>query len=458
MNLAPRPRHRSNSFTKTQGNSIGNIEPTNLNDIEQVLRGDNILRGNKAYRRSAPIQQNDTIPRAVGKYVLRTTIGEGSHSIYKLAAPANEPSKKLACKVIEKMKCSAEPSFQNLFEKEMRTLSQLQNPFIINLIDFMSDNHRYYVFFEYCPRTLLDVLLKSGPLSELNAARLFKQIIQGVKYIHDSNIVHRDLKLENILISTDYNTELKSGPSSPVNSSPVSSFNSPSLFKAGSASMIPPPSTSNIIGIPKISSFLYSKSINMEENDGLVSTPCGSPNYASPETLSGKPYDAKISDMWSLGVILYTMVVGSLPWTAKQAPAMFDQIKKGQYKIPSHISEKCKNLISSLLCVNVTKRIKIDQVLNHPFIKMAKYPKYLTPNGVPLSYSSSLPASPVSLLEKSVFDLQSSSPELAEVEIENEDPSLSPKGNKIEPRKKRAHIPRPKRASTSVAINVNNYL
>lgn len=455
--LSPQPRHRSNSFNKTQRNSISSTEQPSLNNIDEMLKGDNILRGKKANRRSIPVSPDEMIPRTIEKYVLRTTIGEGMHSIYKLASPATEPSKKLACKVIEKKKCSAEPTIQNAVEKELNTLSKLNNPFIVNLIDCLSDNHRYYIFFDYCPKTLLDILLKSGPLTELNASRIFKQIVQGVKYIHDSMIVHRDLKLENILISNDYDTDIKSSPSSPSSSSPLSSLGSSNLYKSGNIN-----SPSNIIGIPKISNFSFSKCINDQENDGLVSTPCGSPNYASPETLSGKPYDGKISDLWSLGVILYTMVVGDLPWTAKQRPKMFDQIRKGQYKIPSNLSENCKNLISSLLCVDVSKRIKMDKLINHPFLKAVKYPKFLTQNGVPLSYStkSLTLAIILSLPEKVQIGLGSSSSSdlILTDEAGNESSILSPKCGKVDQKKRKAMIPKPKRSVTSMTINANNYI
>ena len=451
--LSPHPRHRSNSFHKSQRNSLSNNEPLPLNDIDEMLKGNNILRGRKAKRRSVPVSPDETIPRTIGKYVLRTTIGEGAHSIYKLASPATEPSKKLACKIIEKKKCAAEPSIQTIFEKELNMLSKLHNPFIINLVDYLTDNHRYYLFFEYCPRTLLDILLKSGPLNEINASRIFKQIVQGVKYIHDSMIVHRDLKLENILISTDYDTDIKSGPSSPANGSPISSLNNSGLYKSGnSISSLNP---KDIIGIPKISNFMFSKCINTQENDGLVLTPCGSPNYASPETLSGKPYDGKISDLWSLGVILYTMVVGDLPWTAKQRPMMFDQIRKGKYKIPSNLSESCKNLISSLLCVDASKRIKMDQIINHPFLKSVKYPKFLTSNGVPLSYTPTPLISSILLtLPEKAQNGQDSELILTD-EAGNDNLMASPKTGQ---KKRKAMIPRPKRAATSMNINVNNYI
>lgn len=119
----------------------------------------------------------------------------------------------------------------------------------------------------------------------------------------------------------------------------------------------------------KISDFGLSKFVG---NSGIVETPCGSPCYASPECLSGHGYDGRISDVWSIGVIMFAMVTGQLPWTKRNQTQLFNQIRKGDYKIPSFLSEECKDLIRRLMTVDVSQRITIEEALNHPWFKNHK--------------------------------------------------------------------------------------
>lgn len=155
----------------------------------------------------------------------------------------------------------------------------------------------------------------------------------AIKYIHSLNVAHRDIKLENILI--DQTGHIK-----------ISDFGLSKLFDSNS--------------------------------DGLTSTPCGSLCFASPECLSGEPYDAKKSDLWSCGVILYAMATGLMPWTEKQIGKLFEQIKKGEFMIPPFISDNCADLIRRLMTVDVDKRITEEEVLNHPFLKDVVVPKEVT--------------------------------------------------------------------------------
>lgn len=110
------------------------------------------------------------------------------------------------------------------------------------------------------------------------------------------------------------------------------------------------------------------------KDNWLTKTPCGSPYYLSPECISGLPYDAAKSDLWSCGVILYVITTGCLPWTKRDKPDLFNQIKKGDFQTPSNISECCSNLISRLMTIDVEQRITIEQALNHPFLINVDFP------------------------------------------------------------------------------------
>ena len=118
-------------------------------------------------------------------------------------------------------------------------------------------------------------------------------------------------------------------------------------------------------------------------SNGLVNTPCGSPCYASPECLSGRQYNGKTNDVWSCGVILFAMVTGQLPWTKRNQNQLFDQIRKGEYKIPSFVSPECASFIKGLLKVDNTKRLTIEKALKHPWLESTT-----SINFTPVEYNS----------------------------------------------------------------------
>ncbi|KAI5529944.1 serine/threonine kinase family [Trichomonas vaginalis G3] len=143
-----------------------------------------------------------------------------------------------------------------------------------------------------CPNgELFKYIIENKKLGEENAKIIFKEIVAGLAYVHSLNIAHRDLKPENILLSE----------------------------------------TNHI----KITDFGFSRYVG---ENGWVKTSCGSPCYASPECISGEQYDGIKSDMWSIGVILFAMVTGMLPWTKRNKNALFKQIQQAKYRMPQNIS------------------------------------------------------------------------------------------------------------------------
>ena len=174
---------------------------------------------------------------------------------------------------------------------------------------------------EFCPKgELFQYIVERKKLSEDEAKNLILQVMDAVKYLHSIGVLHRDLKPENILMDQSFHI--------------------------------------------KISDFGLSKFVG---KSSIVNTPCGSPCYASPECISGKPYNGKTNDVWSVGVILYAMVTGQLPWTKRNQAQLFEQIKKGEYTIPHHVSKTCGDLIKKLLTVDCKKRITLDKAMAHPW-------------------------------------------------------------------------------------------
>ncbi|OHS98397.1 CAMK family protein kinase [Tritrichomonas foetus] len=269
------------------------------------------------------MSQSVIAPTKIGPYSLRGTIGEGAFSIVKLVYH-EEKCEYYACKIVPKMRIM-KGNLHDQFESEIRINQQLHHPGIVRIVDVLKDNFNYYVVLEFCSNgDLFQCIIDRSKLSEIDSKRYIVQILETLKYIHQVGVAHRDLKPENILIDQN--------------------------------------------GLLKLSDFGLSKFVNC---DGLVSTPCGSPCYASPECIIGKPYDGKKNDVWSVGVIVYAMLTAQLPWTKRNKKQLFEQIVKGDYKIPAFLSDEATSFIKGMMCVDANQRITIEESLNHPFLHEA---------------------------------------------------------------------------------------
>lgn len=260
-------------------------------------------------------------PPRLGPYQFRGVIGEGAFSVVKLVL--HTISKQYyACKIVPRDRITS-TSLEERFEVEIRINQQLHHPGVVQIVDLLRDELNYYIFMEFCPNgDFFQFIVDRQRISEKEAAGFMRQVFEALKFVHSLGIAHRDLKPENLLL--DSSDRLK------------------------------------------ISDFGLSKFVG---SSGLVNTPCGSPCYASPECLSGKPYNGCKSDIWSCGVILFAALTGQLPWTKRNQQQLFNQIKSGDYVVPSFLSPECTEFIQGLMCVDSNKRLTIDQALNHPFLK-----------------------------------------------------------------------------------------
>ncbi len=163
-------------------------------------------------------------------------------------------------------------------------------------------------------------------LGEKEALIFFHQIVSGLDYIHKLNISHRDLKPENLLIDSKRNL--------------------------------------------KIVDFGLS---NIYKDDELLKTPCGSPCYAPPEMIAGKVYSGRISDIWSLGVILFVMICGYLPFDEDNNYFLYKKILEGKFEYPNFISESAKDLISNILITDPNRRFTLEQIKLHPWFNKMKF-------------------------------------------------------------------------------------
>ena len=276
------------------------------------------------------------IPNKIGAYRMRAVVGDGAFSVVKLVYN-EETQTYYACKIVPRSQINTK-ALQDRFELEIRINQQLHHPGIVKLFDLLSDENNFYVIMEFCQSgELFQYIVDRGPLSEQDARPFVRQILECLEYIHRQNVTHRDLQPENLLLDQ--------------------------------------------LGRVKLSDFGLSRFLG---KDGLVETPCGSPCYASPECISGAPYDGKTTDVWSVGVILYAMLTGQLPWTKRNQAQLFAQIKRGEYTIPEYLTEPCRSFISGLMTVDNRKRLTIQQAYAHEWLSGVpqQYPEYEAPTRI----------------------------------------------------------------------------
>ncbi|OHS92834.1 CAMK family protein kinase [Tritrichomonas foetus] len=219
---------------------------------------------------------------------------------------------------------------ESRFENEIRILQKLDHPNITVLFDMLKDTVNYYVIMELCSTgTLFDYIIEHRKMPEDDGKYVFKQIMTTLKYMQSEGIAHRDIKPENILIDDKLHI--------------------------------------------KFIDFGFS---DVQIQNHLMRTRCGSSAYASPECLNGGPYNGLISDIWSAGVVLYTMLNGKLPWTKDNLVQLTRQISDAEFFIPTNLSDDVRDLINGMMNADVQKRYTVDQILDHPWLKTVQDPDF----------------------------------------------------------------------------------
>ncbi|XP_020772978.1 MAP/microtubule affinity-regulating kinase 3a isoform X2 [Boleophthalmus pectinirostris] len=250
---------------------------------------------------------DDPQPPHVGNYRLLKTIGKGNFAKVKLARHILT-GREVAIKIIDKTQLNPN-SLQKLF-REVRIMKILNHPNIVKLFEVIETERTLYLVMEYASGgEVFDYLVAHGRMKEKEARAKFRQIVSAVQYCHQKHIVHRDLKAENLLLDADMNI--------------------------------------------KIADFGFSNEFTMGNK---LDTFCGSPPYAAPELFQGKKYDGPEVDVWSLGVILYTLVSGSLPFDGQNLKELRERVLRGKYRIPFYMSTDCENLLKRFLVLNPGKR------------------------------------------------------------------------------------------------------
>ncbi|XP_058790703.1 serine/threonine-protein kinase SIK3-like isoform X2 [Phymastichus coffea] len=255
----------------------------------------------------------------VGYYELEKTIGKGNFAVVKMATHVVTKSK-VAIKIIDKTKLSEE-NLAKIF-REVHIMKRLRHPHIIRLYQVMETEKMIYLVTEYAASgEIFDHLVRNGRMAEHEARRVFRQIVEAVRYLHQQRVVHRDLKAENLLLDADNNI--------------------------------------------KLADFGFSN----EYTPGVtLTTFCGSPPYAAPELFKGDNYDGPRADIWSLGVVLYVLVCGVLPFDGPTMNTLRAVVVSGKFRIPFFMTGECEKLIRHMLVVEPERRFTIPQILAHPWM------------------------------------------------------------------------------------------
>ncbi|XP_059482421.1 serine/threonine-protein kinase SIK3-like isoform X2 [Neocloeon triangulifer] len=255
----------------------------------------------------------------VGYYELEKTIGKGNFAVVKLATHV-VTNTKVAIKIIDKTKLDEE-NLKKIF-REIQIMSKLRHPHIIRLYQVMETEKMIYLVTEFASGgEIFDFLVNHGKMAEPEARRIFHQIVAAVHYLHENHVVHRDLKAENLLL--DLRNDIK-----------LADFGFSNHFHPGQ----------------------------------MLTTWCGSPPYAAPELFEGKQYDGPKADIWSLGVVLYVLVCGALPFDGDTLQNLKARVIDGKVRIPYFMSSDCELLVLNMLSVDPERRLSLPQILEHKWM------------------------------------------------------------------------------------------
>lgn len=285
-----------------------------------------------ATNRQLTARTSDIDALAQRGYNIGHKIGEGSYATVITAGYANDAGHgvHLACKIIDKAKAPSD--FVNkFFPRELEILTKIDHPNIIQIHSILQRGPKIFIFMRYAENgDLLSHIKKTGPVEELQAKAWFLQMAKALKYLHSHDIAHRDLKCENILLSKRLNI--------------------------------------------KLADFGFARYCCDESGQDIKSeTYCGSAAYAAPEVVCGRPYDPKLADAWSLGVILFIMLNAKMPFDDSNLTKLLEDQRGKKFafrrKLQDQISAQGKATVAVLLEPEPHARWNLREILNCSWIR-----------------------------------------------------------------------------------------
>ena len=324
----PKSKKKNKNLKNTPANknillsekNLANYKPKNL--FAKIKQ--NINKNYIVFNGEDNIYENDK-KTSIDEYIITSELGIGSYASVKLGIH-KETKNKFAIKIYNKNLINDDEKKYTI-KNEIFILNQLDNENIMKLYDVIETNRYLYLIMEYINGiSLLDFIQKqkNHRIDENICKELFYQIVKGILYCQNKNICHRDIKLENILI---------------INNK-----------------------------IIKIIDFGFAIKCNRDEYQEFF---CGTLYYMPPEIVNKQKYIPFYSDIWSLGVLLYTMIFGNFPFRANKEEELFELISEGNLIFPDDIevSDKVKNLLSKTIVIKPTKRISLEEMLNDPWFQ-----------------------------------------------------------------------------------------
>jgi serine/threonine protein kinase len=262
------------------------------------------------------------VPLRIGDYDFHDSLGSGAFSIVRSGVNRTTGCR-VAIKVIAKS-ALAEDNLQESFETELSIFQRLHHPNVVAFVAHLEDRMNHYVVMELCSQgRLLDRIVSEGKLAEPAACAVMNEVVSALSYLHSIGVVHRDIKPENILLDSN--------------------------------------------GHAKLSDFGLSRLV--KSDDALLRTKCGSLYYAAPEVTLQDVYVGQQADVWSLGVVLYVMVAGVLPWGAVANHAqLLARVRLADFSVPWTVSGACRDLITRMVNPRPEQRITLEEAMGHEWM------------------------------------------------------------------------------------------
>ncbi|TPX56203.1 hypothetical protein PhCBS80983_g04689 [Powellomyces hirtus] len=272
---------------------------------------------------SSPQKASKRFSNRIEDYEIGEMLGRGGFGFVHRAVSkhAGTYGQEVAIKMIDKRLMKA-ANMTRRVANEVEVHWQLRHPSILELYNYFEDQSYVYLVMEICQNGELYQYIhkRKCPLTEPEARGAIAQIVRGLLYLHANGIIHRDLKLSNLLLTENFDVKIAD----------------------------------------------FGLAVKLNALDGEQKTMCGTPNYISPEIVSRLPYGLT-SDVWSLGCMVVTVLTGTPPFESKAVKSTLDKVSRVEYTLPAHLSSDARDLVHRLLQKDPKKRLALQRVLSHPF-------------------------------------------------------------------------------------------